>query len=288
MNTNWRLIEDGYHDGAWNMAVDEALMVAVAHGEAPPTLRLYGWRPAAVSLGYFQAADEGLDHAEIARLGFGLVRRPTGGRAILHDDEVTYSVTIPEAEVPHGHSVMASYRVISRGVEAGLQLLGVGAQLVDKRPAGAEASPDAAGDGHAATGTAPAKTGLPTVCFAKASRCDMVVDGRKIVGSAQVRRQGAILQHGSVPMTIDLGAHGAVMPGVAGKPEELSGAACGVADALGRPIAFPELCEAIVEGFREALEITFARGDLSAGEQEQAEQLYREKYLTERWNLEGK
>ena len=275
MNTNWRLIEDGYRDGAWNMAVDEALMLAVAHGEAPPTLRLYGWRPAAVSLGYFQASDEGLDHAEIARLGFGFVRRPTGGRAILHDDEVTYSVTIPEVEVPHGHSVMASYRVISRGVEAGLQLLGVGAELVDKRPA-------------PPTDDAPAKTGLPTVCFAKASRCDMVVDGRKIVGSAQVRRQGAILQHGSVPMTIDMAAHGAVMPGVAGKPEELSGAACGVADALGRPIAFEELCEAIVEGFREALEVTFTRGDLSASEQQQAAQLYREKYLTERWNLEGK
>jgi len=234
MNTNWRLIEDGYHDGAWNMAVDEALMLAVAHGEAPPTLRLYGWRPAAVSLGYFQAAAEGLDHGEIARLGFGLVRRPTGGRAILHDDEVTYSVTIPEAEVPHGHSVMASYRVISRGVEAGLQMLGVGAQLVDKRPAppgGAECERRAEGSeseassplGATSSPAVPAKTGLPTVCFAKASRCDMVVDGRKIVGSAQVRRQGAILQHGSVPMTIDLAAHGAVMPGVAGKISTIFG-----------------------------------------------------------------
>jgi lipoate-protein ligase A len=269
MRTDWRLIEDEHRDGAWNMAVDEAIMLAVAAERVPPTLRLYGWDPAAVSLGYFQDADEGVDRAAIARLGFGLVRRPTGGRAILHDDEVTYSVAIREADIPHGHSVMGSYRVISRGIEAGLQRLGVGAQLVDKRPNVPEAK---AGE-------------LPTVCFAKASRCDMVVDGRKIVGSAQVRRDGAILQHGSVPMTIDLDDHAAVMPGVAGNSEKLSDAACGVADALGRCITFGELAAAIVAGFPEALGVELTTAALTPDELAEAERLYRDKFSTDQWNL---
>ena len=261
------------------MAVDEAMMQAVSDGAAP-TLRLYGWRPAAVSLGYFQSPDEGIDREQVMARGYGLVRRPTGGRAILHDDEVTYSVAIRESEVPHGHSVMQSYRYISRGVEAGLQRLGVGAQLVDKRPGPVGKRPGQQG------AEAEAKAAdLPTVCFAKASRCDMVVDGRKIVGSAQVRRNGVILQHGSVPMTIDLAAHAAVMPGVAGKPEALDAAACGVSDSIGREVSFEELAEAIVEGFREALGVELSEGGLTDGERSAVEARCRDKYGSDEGNL---
>jgi lipoate-protein ligase A len=111
----WRLLNSGYADGPRNMAIDEALLESLVAGEGQPVLRLYGWQPAAVSLGFFQPLDEGISLTEITARGFGLVRRPSGGRAILHKDEITYSVTVPEQLIENGQSVMGSYHSISRG-----------------------------------------------------------------------------------------------------------------------------------------------------------------------------
>lgn len=269
-NTHWRLLQSGPADGYWNMAVDEAMLDALVAGVGRPTLRFYAWVPAAVSLGFFQPLDENIDVAEIKRRGFGLVRRPSGGRAILHKDEVTYSVTVPADDIERGHSVMASYRIISRGIEAGLARLGVGAELADRRDEPRMRA-----------------QGLPTVCFAKAARCDMVVDGRKIVGSAQTRRRGVILQHGSIPICIDPAEHLAVMPGGGTDSEsqaQLQQAACGVADALGRPISYEELCGALEAGFTEKMGITLEPGPLSEWEQHRAQELYENRYTTEAWN----
>jgi lipoate-protein ligase A len=266
----WRLLDSGYADGPLNMAVDDALLDALVAGEGRPTLRLYGWRPPAVSLGYFQPLDEGISLTEIAARGFGLVRRPSGGRAILHKDEVTYSVTVPEGQVESGQSVMGSYRSISRGIEAGLSLLGLGAELADRKD-----QPRMKAEG------------LPTVCFAKAARCDMTFEGRKIVGSAQTRRRGVIMQHGSVPIHIDPAEHLAVMPG-GGTDEEsqrrLLGAACGVADALGRPVSYEELSHALAEGFAQRLGLVLEPGELSDWERQRTDELYATRYTTEAWN----
>lgn len=266
----WRLLTSGSGDGAWNMAVDEALLDAVVAGEGQPTLRLYAWIPPAVSLGFFQPLDDGISLPEIAARGFGLVRRPSGGRAILHKDEVTYSVTVPEGLIPDGQSVMGSYRSISRGIEEGLGLLGLGASLADRKD-----QPRMKAEG------------LPTVCFAKAAKCDMTVSGRKIVGSAQTRRRGVIMQHGSVPITIDPAEHLAVMPGDGAdeaSQEVLRQSACGIADALGRPVSYDEVCAALVEGFAARLNLELAPGELSAWEQARAEELKASKYATEEWN----
>lgn len=270
---NWRLLWSGHSDGYTNMAVDEALMWAAAESPGPPTLRIYGWRPPAVSLGYFQEATGQVDQAELARRGWGLVRRPTGGRAILHDDEVTYAVVIPETALRHGDSIMASYREISRGIELGLQRLGLPAVL---------------GETAAAPEHRQAAKDLPTVCFAQASRCDLVAAGRKVVGSAQVRRQGIILQHGSVPLTLSVSDHLAVLPGGAegsGRGKRLRAAAQGIAEALGRPLTFEQLGKALVEGFEKAFGVCLEPGDLTAEEQAKAEELRRTKYATEQWNL---
>jgi len=270
---NWRLLWSGHSDGYTNMAVDEALLWAAAERPGPPTLRIYGWRPAAVSLGYFQEAAGQVDQAELARRGWGLVRRPTGGRAILHDDEVTYAVIIPEAALRHGHSVMASYREISRGLELGLQRLGLQAAL---------------GETAAAREHRQGAKDLPTVCFAQASRCDLVAAGRKVVGSAQVRRRGIILQHGSVPLTLNVSDHLAVLPGGADRSQSesrLQAAAQGIADALGLPLTFEQLGKALVCGFEEAFGVALEPGDLTAEERAKAEELRRTKYATEQWNL---
>ena len=270
---NWRLLWSGHADGYTNMAVDEALLWAAAEPGAPPTLRFYGWQPATVSLGYFQEAEGQVDRAEIARRGWGLVRRPTGGRAILHDNEVTYSVVIAEDRLERGHSVMGSYREISRGLELGLQRLGLEAVL---------------GETAADPEHRQAARDLPTVCFAQASRCDLVAAGRKIVGSAQMRKRGIILQHGSVPLNMRVEDHLAVMPGrgVSRRSEaQLAEAAQGIAQALGQPVSFDQLAGALAAGYEEAFGMTLKPGDLTPMEQARARELRETKYATEAWNL---
>ncbi len=269
----WRLVCSGHSDGYTNMAVDEAIMWAVGEGMAPPTLRLYGWQPAAVSLGYFQQLDGSIDVEEIRRRGWGLVRRPTGGRAILHDDEVTYSVCVPQRLLRHGDSVVKSYRELSQGIEAGLQLLGAQARLAK----------------HNRNEKAPSRD-LPAICFAQTAQVDMTVAGRKIVGSAQVRRDGVILQHGSVPLTLDLDDHLAVMPpkdDSQGQSAGLGKAMVAVSDAVGRSVSFEEAGEALITGFGKALGISLEPAALSAREQQHAARLRAEKYATDAWSFTG-
>ena len=270
----WRLLQSGHADAFTNMAVDEAILLACVQGLVPPTLRLYGWRPPGVSLGYFQELDGQVDAAECARRGFGLVRRPTGGRAILHDDEVTYSVCVGESDIRGGHGVMSSYREISRGIEAALQHLGVDAALGDR----AGVSPL----------KAEAAKALPAACFASSARADLVQAGRKIVGSAQTRRHGAILQHGSIPLGLDIEAQLAAMPGRGGgrgdPGQHLSRAVITVSDAVGRRVDYDELCGALAQGFVRALGIRLQPGELTEQERHLAERLRTEKYATEAWN----
>ncbi len=271
----WRLLVSGADDGAFNMAVDEALLHSAISG-GQPVLRLYAWSPPAVSLGYFQELDDtSINRAEIQRRGFGLVRRPTGGRAILHKHEITYSVAARQADIAGGGSLMGAYRTISRGVEAGLNLLGIGAALAEK---------SGGRDLH--------RSSLPTVCFGHPAKADMVAAGRKIVGSAQVRRKDALLQHGAIPISIDPAEHLEVMPGGLGDADadaadtgRLAQIACGVADLIGREPSFEELADAIAEGFRRALGIELEPGGLSAAEIELADGLRTGKYLSPEWTL---
>lgn len=270
MISPWRLIWSDHLTAAENMAVDEAIFERVAAGLAPPTLRIYGWCPPGISLGYFQALDEGVDVDAIRGRGYGLVRRPTGGRAIIHHHEVTYSVCIRSEDLRTGDSVLKSYRELSTGIAVGLCSLGAAAQMPEKPSVGRE-------KGHE----------LPAVCFAKTGGGDMVVDGRKIVGSAQMRRAGAILQHGSIPIRIDLQEHLEILPGKGEKaevaPETLQRAAIGVADAVGRDVSFEELGQAVAEGFRLRFGIEIPRCELSGEEMARAEELVAIRYGTEEW-----
>ena len=178
MSDAWRLLVDAPADGAWNMAVDEILLDSVAAGAAPPTLRFYEWMPACLSLGYFQPFDV-VDMDGCRRLGVDVVRRPTGGRAILHDRELTYSVALPASLLGHDGGVLPSYYRLSLALQDGLRRLGVPATLA---PQSAARSPVAHGP----------------VCFDRPSAHEILLQGRKLVGSAQMRRGGGILQHGSI------------------------------------------------------------------------------------------
>ena len=174
----WRLIYDQPTFGARNMALDEAILTAVAAGDAPPTLRLYSWTPPCLSLGYGQHAHEA-DLDRLAARGWGIVRRPTGGRAILHADELTYSLALPLDDPLAAGGVIDSYRRISAALLAALQRLG--------------AQPSAE--------RAPAESSQPLspVCFETPSHYEITVAGRKLIGSAQMRRRGGLFSMALCP-----------------------------------------------------------------------------------------
>jgi lipoate-protein ligase A len=178
MSDAWRLLVDAPAGGAWNMAVDEILLEGVAAGTTSPTLRFYEWTPACLSLGYFQSL-EVVDVDGCRALSVEVVRRPTGGRAILHDRELTYSVALPASVLGHDGGVLPSYYRLSLALREGLRRLGVPATL----------APESAASGPTAHGP---------VCFDRPSAHEILLHGRKLVGSAQMRRGSAILQHGSI------------------------------------------------------------------------------------------
>ncbi len=269
----WRLVLSPPADGASNMALDEAILLAVAEGAAPPTLRLFAWQPACLSLGYAQPAAE-VDPARLHAWGYDLVRRPTGGRAILHVDELTYSVSAPLTEPRVRGGVVESYQRLSAGLLRGLQRLGLPAQ----------AEPAAA---------APLATAGP-VCFEVPSSYEITVgEGggapRKLLGSAQVRKHAGVLQHGALPLTGDLGRICDVLAFAsdearAAARRRLASRAATVAEVLGRDVSWEEASQALAAGFADALNLTLAPAPLSQRELALAEQLRGEKYATDEWS----
>lgn len=261
--TTWRMVWSGAADGATNMAVDEAVLWAVASQEAPPTLRLYAWEPACLSLGRGQRADDvDMEAVEVAE--YDLVRRPTGGRAILHVDELTYSVIAPEREPRVAGGVVESYRRLSAGLVRGLELLGVNHVEADERV-----------DNRGAEGA---------VCFEVPSDYEIAVGGRKLVGSAQMRARGVVLQHGAVPLHGDIAR---ICPLLRGHPDpaRVRSRATTVEEALGRRVGWSEAAEALVEGFAEALNLQLQRGELTAREIDAAEELREKKYARRAWTM---
>lgn len=252
-----RLLRCAPKDGFTNMAVDEAILRAHAVGEAPPTLRLYAWNPPAISIGYFQRAQRDINLEACARAGVDVVRRLTGGRGVLHADEVTYSIVIAERAFA-GAGVLEAYRILSEGLIAGLRRLGLEAHLAP----GQRAHPGPSGAN----------------CFAAAASCDLVVNGLKICGSAQVRRDGVVLQHGALPLEM-------VDPSRFWREPGPPPHATDLARALGRRPEWEEVADALAAGFAEALGVSLQPGDLTPRERELARELRQEKYATEAWNL---
>lgn len=274
----WRLIVTPPAAGAWNMAVDEAIASHAGRGGVPPTLRFYQWQPACVSLGRHQPLAD-IDLARCARLGYDLVRRPTGGRAILHTDELTYSVAGPQEDPILAGAVLDSYLRLSQGLLAGLERLGL---HVAKAPPTGRANADAG-----------------PVCFEVPSAYEIVVpigrsnsdtyrDPKKLVGSAQSRRQGWVLQHGTLPLLGDVTrlVEVVIFPDEGERALQrqlLAGRAVTVQDALGRVVSFDEAAQALTAGFQEALGIRLELGELTAGELAAARELQRSVYGDEGW-----
>ena len=269
MEKTWRFLPAEGYAPELNMAIDEAIMHAVARGESPPTLRFYRWNPATVSIGYFQRADAELDLRAIADQGLGFVRRPTGGRAVLHDQEVTYSVIVPDTYPNLPQSVTASYRVLSEGLLRGFRQLGFQAEMADL-----------------SASDAPTATGGTAACFDSPSWYEIVVDGQKCAGSAQLRQPGVVLQHGSILLDHDDARFFQLLKfkddHQRQRMQERFARKAATLNAIRNPqqprLTQPEVEAAIFDGFVSAMNETFIPGVLSEAEWAHAKQLVDEKY----------
>lgn len=281
----WRLLLSPPADGPRNMAVDEAILLAVAEGRAAPTLRFYAWSPPCLSLGYAQPLDD-VDLGRLSARGWGLVRRPTGGRAILHTDELTYSIIAPMDEPRVTGGVVESYRRLSAGLLRGLELLGLAARA-DKRPDDGRQTTD--DDWPPSAGRHPSSTVTLPVCFEVPSDYEITAGGRKLLGSAQVRKRGVALQHGTLPLTGDIARICEALRFESEAERErvqarVRGRATTMAEALGVDVTWDQAAAALGRGFEEALNLELLTGDLSGLETDCARRLRAEKYAADAWN----
>jgi lipoate-protein ligase A len=267
MAERYRFLDTGVQDAALNMAIDEAILIHHLHGEAPPTLRVFRWSQPSISLGRFQRVEREILSERCHERGVALVRRPTGGRAVYHCDEFTYSIVISRHYgVPSG--VVAAYAYLARGLLAALALLGVQAEISDGR---AQKHPSAA-------------------CFASSTQADLTSGGYKLVGSAQVWREEALLQQGSLPLDDRAAEFYALLrfPDEAARAEALAfyRQKTQPLHAFVPAATWEDVAQAFREGFSCALEREFAPGELSAAEWMLARQLAEEKYSQLEWRQE--
>jgi len=269
LHARWRLILSAPADGVANMAIDEAILLTVAAGMAPPTLRFFAWQPPCLSLGFSQPQAE-VDFERLRALGWGLVRRPTGGRAILHTDELTYSVIAPMKEPRVAGNVVESYRHLSQGLVRGLDLLGLCARA-DK------------------TYALPGRDAKGAVCFEAPSNYEITIGDKKLLGSAQTRSRGVVLQHGTLPLCGDIGRICDVLRFETEAQRQAARArvaqrATTVEVERGRPATWLEAAQALAQGFSETLNLTLEEGPLTKAELTTASRLAAEKYANPAWN----
>jgi len=263
----WRLMITTPAPGAWNMAVDEAVLQSVGRRAAPPTLRLYAWQPACLSLGQAQSFKD-VDLARLKDHGWDVVRRVTGGRAILHTDELTYSVIAPPDEPRVQGSVLESYSRLAHALLSAVRALGLPVSMEpDVPPPGAASGP---------------------VCFEVPSAYEIVAAGKKLIGSAQARKKEGVLQHGSLPLHGDLTRITQVLvyPDEATREDaarSLLAHATTFENAGGRRVEWQTAAQAFVSAFEGELDLKFEPAGLSVDEAARADELVANKYDHPDW-----
>jgi len=247
----FRLLETGFNRASLNMAIDESIMIHCSQGSVPPTLRLYGWKPPAVSIGYFQSLKDEVDLEQCRKFGVDLVRRITGGGAVFHDKEVTYSFVIKEGNPLIPTDILASYEKICAGLVRGLALMGLNASFAPLN--------------------------------------DIMVSNKKISGNAQTRRLGCILQHGTILIDTDVEKMFSLLKVPQDKIKDkliksVEERVTCINRQLQREISFEKLCLALARGFEEALDIRLERGNLTKSEIDLAREIEEKKYSRFEWN----
>jgi lipoate-protein ligase A len=201
----WRLILDPPSPAEYNMAVDEVLADACRRGLIGPTLRLYGWDRPSISLGYFQRPESTVDLDQCRAAGVPVVKRTTGGRAVYHHREVTYSLVAPTPHPLFAPTIRGAYEVVARAVASGLTDLGLPVEL------------------HARDPERPRRGTRTPLCFDSTSRSELTLNGKKVVGSAQRRWPTAFLQHGSILLSYNASEAESWFHGHAAAPESITG-----------------------------------------------------------------
>jgi lipoyl(octanoyl) transferase len=270
MRETWYFINSGKCHPAYNMAVDECLLQWHSKGDIPPIIRFYEWEPAGLSVGYFQKTNNKIDLDELKNQNIPLVRRLTGGRAVLHDQELTYSVIVSESHPSMPHSIKDAYRVISKGLLEGFEILGINASF---------AIPEGK-----------LETTQSAVCFEEPSWYELVIDGKKAAGSAQTRQKGVILQHGSIPITIDNNKlyDLFIYPNEKVKARAKNAfkdKAVSIQDVTSKKVTIEDTRTAFQQGFAKGLNIDLVAYDFSEAQLQEIEELVHTKYTNDAWNL---
>ncbi len=258
----WRFIDSGSSDAAYNMALDEAISASVRNGDAPPTLRLYGWKRLSISLGSFQKISD-IDEQYCEVQGIAVVRRPTGGRAILHGDELTYSFC-SKNDGFFSHGLLDSYLQLSSALRSAVTLLGLEVEMKMKRESG--------------------RTLIKSpLCFNSASFGEICFDKKKLIGSAQKRWPESFLQQGSIPYTMDYERITAVInPSNRTHSNVLQDSMVGLKE-LRKSFDEEVFKRYIRTSFEKTFSISLVAAHPSAREQEAAHQLSLLKYSNPHW-----
>ena len=271
----WRFIDSGYSSPSFNMALDEALLDWHSEGKIPPVIRFYGWNPATLSIGYFQKAEKEIDFDALKHHQLGFVRRPTGGRGVLHEHELTYSVIVSEDHPEMPKTVTEAYRVISEGILKGFHHLGLEAYF---------AVPKTSDERDAL------KNPRSSVCFDAPSWYELVVEGRKVAGSAQTRQKGVILQHGSILLDLDEDKLFSLFKYPNERVKErmkkaFKNKAVAINDISPRKITVEEAKEAFYKGFAEGLNVELVPYELTEAELAYVQKIAKDRYESDDWNF---
>jgi lipoate-protein ligase A len=251
MTEQWRMLQTGFKNAYSNMAIDKAILVTNSQGKVPPTVRFYGWIPPAISIGYFQSLVDEVDVQACERFGVDYVRRITGGGAVFHEKELTYSIVVPESHPEITKNIMRSYGRICGAVMKGLHQLGIESDYVPIN--------------------------------------DIVTGGRKISGNAQTRKFETVLQHGTVLMDVDVDKMFSLLkvPNEKIKDKliaDVKQRVTSIQHCLGTVVSFKEVASAMKRGFEEEFHVELIEGRLSKEELALAKQFEKECFSTMEWN----
>ncbi|RLF39875.1 MAG: lipoate--protein ligase family protein [Thermoplasmata archaeon] len=247
----WRLLKTGYANAYRNMAIDEAILYAHSKELAPPTVRFYQWNPSAISIGYFQSLEREVDIDECHRRGIDYVRRITGGGAVYHDKELTYSIVISENHPEIPSNILESYHRICGAIIKGLYNIGINSRYSPIN--------------------------------------DILVDGRKISGNAQTRKYKTVLQHGTILIDVDVDTMFTLLKVPDEKIKDkfianVKDRVTSIRKIRGEEISFDKLADALKKGFEEEFNIKLVEGKLTEEEEEFAEEFEKNRFSKKEWN----
>jgi lipoyl(octanoyl) transferase len=266
----WRFINFQRHNAFENMAIDEAIFRETIRNKKLPTIRFYGWQPAAVSIGYFQDVQKEVNIEKCHDGGVDIVRRLSGGKAVFHCSEVTYSVIACNDEQSFPADILGTYKIISKCIVRGLMYLGIEAVMAEA----GRVLPDA---------------DFKSCCFSTPSQNELLVAARKICGSAQMRNKGGFLQHGSLLMDIDPTKMASFLLPMRTtvQIQKLKDSVTTINEEIVNPVNEEKICSILKRGFTEVLGAKIEENTLTDAEEKLVSNLI-QKYTDSNWNMDGK